>query len=258
MNPEGWNDIRGAATDRHSGAAEIVRRAAEAVAALPREDVEAALLTLVRGQFSMAPVWRLATDVLNSADHAQTARDFAIQVGAEAERVAEHAAPLLSDPVVAHSYSSAVIAAVAAADVRAICARSDPGGEGARTAARLAELRVAARLVDDDEAVASVADAAIVVVGADAIGPGGIVNKVGTRALAEAASRHGTPCYSLAGASKLLAVDLPAPDPFERTPLDLFTFVITPEGPWAPDEVARRVTRYTVHPVLRGIFEKPN
>jgi translation initiation factor 2B subunit (eIF-2B alpha/beta/delta family) len=258
MGARGWDGVHEAAGNRTSGAAEIVRRAAEALAALPSNDVEAAVVTLVRGQPSMAPLWNLGTEVLGSDNYARTARDFAIHVAAESEEIARQAGHLLTDSVVVHSYSSTVIAAVTASGARAICARSEPGGEGATMAARLADMGVDARLVDDEEALVSVATSAAVVVGADAVGPGGVVNKIGTGALAVEARRQATPCYCLAGESKLLAVDLPAREPFERTATDLFTLVITPMGPLPPEEVARRVGHHIVHPVLIDILEKPN
>lgn len=255
---DGWRGVRSAAGDRTSGATEIVRRAAEALAALPRQDVEAAVLTLVRGQPSMAPLWRLGGEVLSSKEHVRTAREFAIRVAAEPDEVAQRAADLLTGAVVVHSWSSTLVAVVAAAGVRAVCARSEPGGEGVTTAARLADMGVDARLVEDEEARAAVSGAGAVVMGADAVGPAGVINKIGTRALAEEARRHGTPCYAVAGASKLLGADLPAAEPFERTPLDLFTLMITSDGALPPEEVAPRASNHTVHPLLRHLLEKRN
>jgi translation initiation factor 2B subunit (eIF-2B alpha/beta/delta family) len=258
MDPEAWGGVHEAASDRRSGASEIVRRAAEALAALPPNDVEEAVLTLIRGQPSMAPLWRLCSETLGSTDHVAAARSFAIRVAAERDGIAKNAAALLPDLVLVHSFSSTVIAAVATAGARAICTFSEPGGEGAHMAERLTEVGVDARVVDDAVALLAVDEVGGVVVGADAVGPAGVVNKVGTRTLAEEARRHSTPCYSLAGESKLLAVDLPAPRPFERTPMDLFTSVITEEGSLSPDEVARRVNEHPVHPLLAELLEKHN
>ncbi|HET6771252.1 MAG TPA: hypothetical protein VFH75_06410 [Actinomycetota bacterium] len=256
MTPNPRRGIREAASDRRSGALEIVRRAAEALAALRPSDVEEAVLTLIRGQPWMAPLWRLGSETLGSTDHVAAARNFALRVAAERDGIAKQAAALLPDLVLVHSFSSTLIAAVAAAGVRAICTLSNPGGEGALMAERLTEVGVDARVVDDAVALLSVDEVGAVVVGADAVGPAGVVNKVGTRTLAEEARRHSTPCYSLAGESKLLAVDLPAPQPFERTPMDLFTSVITEEGPLTPDEVARRVPEHPVHPLLAELLQK--
>jgi initiation factor 2B subunit 1/2 family protein len=256
MNREAWGGIREAASDRRSGAAEIVRRAAEALAALPSHDVEEAVLTLIRGQPSMAPLWRLGSEALGSTDHVEAARNFAVRVAAEPGEIAREATALLPGIVVVHSFSSTVIAAVAAAGAQAICARSEPGGEGATTVKRLVELGAGARLVGDGEALEAVAEAGAVVVGADAVGPAGVVNKVGTLRLAEAARRYSTPCYALAGESKLLAAGLPAAHPFECTPLDLFTSVVTQEGPLSPTEAARQARQRALDPLLMALLQK--
>ena len=254
MSPEAWQGIREVASDRRSGAAEIVRRAAEALAALPAHDVEKAVFALIRGQPAMAPLWRLGSAVLGSADHVDAASKFAFRVVSERDAIATVAAALLPDLVVVHSFSGTVIAALATAHSRAICALSEPGGEGATTVRQLVDLGVDARLVSDEEAVGAVADAGAVVVGADAVGPGGVVNKVGTSRLAEAAGEASTPCYSLAGASKLLGADVPAPPPFERTPLDLFTSVITQDGHLSPTQAAHRAGRVELHPLLADLL----
>lgn len=257
MTRDAWEGIHQAAGDRRSGAAEIVRRAAEALAALPRRDVEEAVLALIRGQPAMAPVWRLGSEALASSDHVAAAAAFAVRVVSERDAIARNAATLLPSLVLVHSFSGTAIAAVVRARTRAICALSEPGGEGATTVAQLAELGVDARLVGDDEALRAVAEAGAVVVGADAVGPGGVVNKVGTLRLAEEAREASTPCYSLSGESKLIGADLQAPHPFERTPLDLFTSVITQEGPLSPTEAAQRAREHTLHPLLVALLQGP-
>jgi translation initiation factor 2B subunit (eIF-2B alpha/beta/delta family) len=255
MTRDPWEGIHQAASNRLSGAAEIVRRAAEAVAALPTHDVEDAVLALVRGQPAMAPLWRLGSEVLGSDDHVEAARRFAVRVVSERDAIAAEAAALLPDVVVVHSFSGTVIDAVVSARSEAICALSEPGGEGAHSARELGDRGVDARLVSDEDAIGAVPDAGAVLVGADAVGPGGVVNKMGTLRLAEAAREVSTPCYSLAGASKLLGADVPAPRPFERTPLDLFTSVITEEGPLSPTAAARRALEHTLHPLLVPLLQ---
>ncbi len=148
----------------------------------------------------------------------------------------------------------AVIRAVSEARVRALCALSEPGGEGRRAARRLRDAGVDAAVVDDREARRAVAGGTTVVTGADAIGPGGIVNKVGTRALARAARDGAGACYVLAGGSKLLAEDLPAPEPFERTPLELVTAVVGEDGPDEPSAAARNAVSHPLHPALRPVL----
>jgi methylthioribose-1-phosphate isomerase len=65
-----------------------------------------------------------------------------------------------------------------------------------------------------------------VVTGADAVTPGGVVNKAGTRALAAAARRAGVPWIVLAGELKLVGAEVPVVAPFERTPIGLAGAVV--------------------------------
>jgi hypothetical protein len=248
-----WDELRGAAEDRGSGAAEIARRAAAALAALPGTDIGDAVRTLVQAHPSMAPLWRLGSLELSSADHAGAAISFAEVILAERDAVASQAARVLRGPVVTHSYSSTLVAALARAGVPALCARSEPGGEGTITAERLLDRGVRAEVVSDPDAEVAATDRTLVV-GADAVGPGGLVNKVGTRALAEAARSAGVDRYAVAGGTKLVGTDLPAPHPFERTPLHLFTAVITEEGVLPPEEAARAASAHPLHPALRDLL----
>lgn len=250
--PAAWNDVRRLAGDEESGAAEIARRAAVTLSALPRSDLVEAVRALVRAHPPMAPLWRLGDIVLSAEDHVAAARAFARTIRQEAEAVAAASAAALPTVVVTLSFSSTLVAAVVAAGATAWCARSVPGGEGAVTAERLRAGGVDARVVEDGEAIVLASDGTAVVVGADAVGPGGVVNKVGTRALADAARRGGAPAYAVAGSSKLIAVDLPAPPPFERVPLDRFTALIGESGPVDPKETARAASRHAVPDVLRG------
>lgn len=248
----GWADLERAAADRESGATEIARRAAEALAALPPSDLQEAVRALVRGHPSMAPLWRLGTEALSAGAHPVAARAFSTRLARETEEVAgaaarwmlEHERP---DAVVLHSSSDTLAHAVRAMELPAICGRSEPGGEGRAMAARIAELGGTARVVEDAEALAA-ASRHPVLVGADAVGPGGVVNKVGTGALADAAAAASMPCLVLTGSSKLVSVDLPAPAPFERVPLARFTAIVTEAGATAPGELG--LERYALDPHL--------
>jgi translation initiation factor 2B subunit (eIF-2B alpha/beta/delta family) len=250
----GWDVVRQLVADETSGAAEIAHQAAAALGALPRSDLIEAVRTLVRSHPSMAPLWRLAQVALSAEDHGRAVRDFADALRREADGVAVAAAEVLPDRLVTHSYSSTLVAAVAAATDQVWCARSEPGGEGAVTAERLRRRGVEAHLVDDARAITLAADGVAVVVGADAVGPGGVVNKVGTRALADATRRGGASCYLVAGSSKLLQTDLPAPPPFERAPLALFATVITEAGLLDPETAASAAGDHPVPDALRDLI----
>jgi translation initiation factor 2B subunit (eIF-2B alpha/beta/delta family) len=254
MSEEAWDAVHSAAEDRVSGASEIALRAAEALAALPRSDLADAVSALVRGHPSMAPLWRLGSQVLDVEDHAAAASAFAAALRAEQKAVVARAADLLHGTVLLQSYSGTAVAAVVTAGVRALCARSEPGGAGELAAARLTERGIEARVVEDEEAAGHAARADIVLTGADAVGPGGVVNEVGTRRLAEAAVTAGRRALVLAGSSKLVAADLPAPHPFERIPPEAFTAIVTDAETLDPAEATRRSMRFRLTPVLAELL----
>jgi translation initiation factor 2B subunit (eIF-2B alpha/beta/delta family) len=203
----------------------------------------------------MAPLWRLATVALGADEHPTAAAGFARELLSERDRLGAAAVPALRVPrLVLHSFSSTVVAVIRAAGAQALCARSEPGGEGQETARRLQEAGVDARLIEDHVALGAAASGIPVVTGADAVGPGGVVNKVGTRALAEASRRGEGGCTVLAGTSKMVAVDLPAPQPFERIPLDLLERVVTEDGAVAPGEMVLATRRFPLHPDLASFL----
>ena len=122
----------------------------------------------------------------------------------------------VAGPIVTHSASSTVRHLLAAvAPSRVIVGASEPGGEGRRFASELG-----ARCVSDADAVREVSRAGAVLVGADAIGTLSFVNKVGTRAVAEAAREAGTPFLVVAESFKWIPVaDPPVVEPaFEAVP----------------------------------------
>jgi translation initiation factor 2B subunit (eIF-2B alpha/beta/delta family) len=129
-----------------------------------------------------------------------------------------------------------------------LVAESRPGAEGARMARELAERGIRARATDDFLLLSLVppeaaprrppgySGHAVVLVGADAVHPDGLVNKVGTRALLDTARRAGVPAFVLASSSKLRKEAAPRAlgSLFEIIPLDDLV-VLTERGRVAPD-----------------------
>ena len=162
--------------------------------------------------------------------HCDSLLDRAEQALAETVRNARRrlAGIPANSEVLTHSASSTVRATVAGLPIRLLVTASEPGGEGRRFAAELD-----ARCLEDDEGPAAVVDAAAVLVGADAIGPEAFVNKIGTRVLAEAAQRAGTPFFVVAESYKWLrpAQPLIAARAFEAVPNALVTAFLSDETP---------------------------
>lgn len=85
-----------------------------------------------------------------------------------------------------------------------VCAESRPMNEGVVLARALAERGVSVRLVVDAALFGWLERADLLLLGADAVLPAGVVNKIGTRPLLEAARRLHVPAYVLADSTKWL------------------------------------------------------
>ncbi|MDP9341786.1 MAG: hypothetical protein M3Q23_06715 [Actinomycetota bacterium] len=246
------------AADRTLGAAETARAAAGLLAELPRDELADAVEALLRGHPSMAPLWRMADAMLRSRGHATgtAAEKFLATLGDDG-RAASAAAAVLPDTVLTISVSSTVAEAIRIRRPgHVLCMASHPGGEGLAMAGRVSAW-TETTVVDDDEAIRSLpAEVEAVVVGADAVTPGVLINKVRTRDLAQAARSRGVPCYAVAGSAKFISVALPVVPPFEATPLELFSGIAAADGIITPDQAARRASRVRLHPALAMLAER--
>jgi translation initiation factor 2B subunit (eIF-2B alpha/beta/delta family) len=155
--------------------------------------------------------------------------------------------------VVTHSASGTVREAFQQSEpAKIICTVSEPVGEGRAFADEWREAGMNVELVEDAEAPSRMADASILLIGADTVfRDGTICNKVGTIPLAKAAAEAGVPTVVAAEVIKVAPVPgSQAPELadierslFELVPPDLITEVITEEGPFTPDEIATLVDR---------------
>jgi Initiation factor 2 subunit family len=243
-----WATLSGIAGDRDSGAAQIGRAAAETMRRLSRSEIPDALDILLAGHSVMAPLWRLASLVLTAPTPTIGADEFLRLLESDDEAAAA-LAPLLPRSVLTISFSSSVIATVRRARVEELlCMRSEPGGEGEGMAE--AAHPIPARVIEDEEAL-ELLPVEAVVVGADAVTPAGLVNKVKTRALAESARRGRVPCYAVVGQAKFVAAALPVRNPFEVVPLELFTAIAAPAGMLTAAQAEELASRAALHPDLR-------
>lgn len=224
-------EIRALARDRRSGAAELAERAAAALlrflraqGSVTREQLAMLAEALLRAQPSMAPLLNLSHLVAQAAKRDASPQELQRAVGQfrrgrrEAnQKIARRFAARLRrrSVVLTYSYSSTVLAALVAARrkiKRVVCSEARPMLEGRRLAAKLAAAGIPAVLVADAALPGKIAEADMVVVGADAIlpgpaagGAGAYVNKIGTRVLQAEARRADKPFYVLADSSKILS-----------------------------------------------------
>jgi translation initiation factor eIF-2B subunit delta len=226
------------AADHTSGAVDIATKAAGVLALFAEEGeaedeqsfrrgLVATGKALIQAQPSMAPLFNLVNTLVAAVQGARdlgTARKlvrreaevFRAELGRRSEKIAQQALSVLPEgcTVLTHSRSSTVLAALQLAMARGrlaevVCTECRPGYEGRATAATLAQGGVRTTLVTDSAAASLLGRANLVLVGADSISRDGLVNKMGTYAVALAAKDLGVPFYALCGTEKLLPTDYP-------------------------------------------------
>jgi len=286
--------------DNTHGAAELVQKASQVLeqAAQIREasvaDARARLVAvskaLVNAQRSMAPILNLVNEALGPLQNAQSAeelsasvqqrcKDFSERVRKSTDRLAHHALHLLDKgmTVLTHSKSSAVFRAITLAhengkSCEVICTESRPMNEGVDLARALSTLGLKVTLITDASVFSFVRRCDVVLVGADAVSAHGVVNKIGTASLGEAARLASVPLYVLAGTEKFLSPSIPLstrelknPEEvlgpavsnitavnlyFDVTPLDRFTGGVTEEGMVKAPELQRRLAEWKADEIL--------
>jgi translation initiation factor 2B subunit (eIF-2B alpha/beta/delta family) len=271
-----WQErLRAYQADRVSGAMALADQAAwileawaQAAPAERMEDLRAGLEALLAALHTahpdMAPPLHLAAAARRALAEAPdppaaraalsaAARAFRERLEAHEEAAARHAAALLhrARVIMTHSRSGTVLRALAflareGHPLEVICPFSEPGGEGRRMAEDVAAQGHSALLLPDLVALQWLPEVDLVLVGADAWDAEGIVNKVGTRAIARLARAFGRPCWAVTVSEKrwppeagLHPARRPAPLPrsaeearwFEFIPYAELTGLIREDGP---------------------------
>lgn len=274
--------------DRSSGASEITARARELLCEMarasddPMTTVGDAGMRLIEAHPAMAPLLNLVDTTLHVLEEQGPAGlDGLIEAAKERYRaVVEHGARLVGGQatVATYSRSGTVLDAIrtAAAPPRVLVSEARPGGEGLTVARELAEAGVEVTLTVDAALPGLLADADLLLVGADSLCRKGVVNKVGTQALAQAAISAGCPTVVLASTDKLLPgayrsapplttqaeLDLELPAEVEAT-VPLFEVaawehidqVVTERGRRTIGEIQAAIETATLHPALADRLE---
>jgi translation initiation factor 2B subunit (eIF-2B alpha/beta/delta family) len=278
MDPAIASAIETLKADTTSGASELVPSAIAVLRRAVRFD-PARLVDVARAmgeaQPSMASFWHAALAALRDVEEPGALEGFERRwrrAGAAMVRTAvDQLAPDRGRPlhVATCSFSGSVLACLRALGqrtaLRVSCTEGRPALEGRRLAAALAGEGFAVVAFTDagiGEALwcqSGRADA--VLVGADAVSPGWMVNKAGSGMLAAAAGRVGVPVYVAATREKFLdarvagLLRIPEHGPaevwngappgvavrnvyFERMPIDLVSGIITDAGTLSGDMIA--------------------
>lgn len=272
------------AADRARGASELADAAAcalaEAASAMGDVEAEAAAgqrfsalaRAVAAARPDMAPFYHLAAAVLGSRDSADLrarAEDFRGRLGGGALAAWAGRRVEAGSQVITYSRSGSVITTLLAAHAAGVpfevwVGESRPGCEGRSVAAALSEAGLRVGLFTDAALLSRVADSQLILLGADAVGRQGFLNKIGTWALCRAAMETQTHVLVLADETKFLPEALWPPrsdrppaevwadapsavivhNPyFEVTPLSCADAVVTAAGELEVDEVAARVDR---------------
>ncbi|HKY60921.1 MAG TPA: hypothetical protein VJP59_07915 [Gemmatimonadota bacterium] len=233
------------AEDRRRGAVEIAARLLEWAgrwsggASGTPERAAAGLVEVARAQAALAPVLRIANDLLVEIERREGGQEASIRrgVGAvaaaweerlstAAETLTVHTRRSLQGASIVHTYSasstvrSALLShAETGAWFQVVLSESRPGGEGARLAVTLAERGIPVRLGIDAWLWGAIEEEGLLLLGADALLPTAWVNKIGSGALAERARSKGVPVIVCADTSKWLPPALAAlPRVYDRDP----------------------------------------
>jgi translation initiation factor 2B subunit (eIF-2B alpha/beta/delta family) len=232
--------------DNTSGASQLVRRAVgifKAVAEEHDEGNEDYLRTVVsvgrkviRAQPSMAPIFNCVNDLLCTLESVPPylAKDatnnwadaYIVELDKARDRVVASSSKALmaQDIVITHSYSSLVLKFLtdnAKKSFSVIISEGRPMNEGMKMAEALGLAGIQTTLVVDAALPDAVQDADMVLVGADSVTERGLVNKVGTKALALAAKAEEVPFFVAAERNKFVLSAFFIPEIQENTPLEI-------------------------------------
>src|SRR5579884_395114 len=216
--------IRALARDRRSGAAELALRACQQIRQwISRTRPTPAQLTdlalrLHAAQPSMAPLLRLANVLLQQAEQGSPVRlqlraltSLERMLRAAPRQAAMRCARLLARRahlrVATYSFSSTVLTTLLLVRSRlgsVLCSEGRPLGEGRRLAAALVDQGIAVQFYPDLALAGAISKAHIFLIGADAIGTSGFVNRAGTGVLVRMAGLYGVPTLVVADSSKFV------------------------------------------------------
>lgn len=292
--------------DNTSGATTLAERAVDLLTVFAAHasgslDFHTALTTLVRemlaAQPSMAVLLNLAQQALLAcpADVAvETARGqlhqalttFLQQLHHSTEAICQRLCTVLPPhaTVLTYSNSTTVTAALQYAFDhgqvhRVFVSESRPAYDGRLQAQALAQHGIPVEYSIDMALFEHLQEAQVLLVGADAVFPHGLVNKLGTHALVHMAQLHHLPVYSLCAANKFLpATAAPllhiaehpsnevwpeAPTTvqvhnryFDTTPLSLFTGIISDLALYTPTTLALELQHLTLAPALQQLVSR--
>jgi eIF-2B alpha/beta/delta-like uncharacterized protein len=289
----GYEDqLREIENDNSSGASEIVKRVDQCLLAFSEEneldskkeffeEMVKVGKRLIQTQPEMAPLFNYVNGVLLALEDSldivsdvnkqkRWVKIYSNDFISQSKMAQKHIQKLVLDlidnnfTILTHSYSSTVVKSLIYAKnkgkiMKVIVLESRPIYEGRKTARILAEHGIDTHLIADMAAYNFLEDVDLILTGCDCICRAGIINKIGTKGIAMAASYSNIPFYVIGEKSKLLpSAYLEEPkieekDPteilenpgkinihniyFDKTPYKYIFGIVTEDGMLAPFEV---------------------
>jgi len=303
ISPEIVSLIDEIVNDKAHGASQLARQAAKVLkVAAERSQADSANQfwreqkaigkELMSTRPAMAPIFNIVSGLLGSiAGKAATDLDSIRQLTIDkvdetinaslqaVARIAEYGSQLIADGdrIMAHSYSSTVVAALKAAftghrNFEVITTRSGPGRSGEMLAQELSLYGIPVTFIDDAAVGLYISTVNKAVVGADRVcADGKVVNGIGTCQLALVAERASVPFYVLCETLKFdprlrgdevdleeketgevvepgrLPPEVRVKNPsFDITSLELVTGIVTENGLLTPEEVIGYLQKHSV------------
>lgn len=275
--------------DQSSGAADIFRRVLDALNEIlldskstTKQDLENFSLQLHLAKRSMAPMFNLANTILLSLereDWETNIQETLVTIRKNMDNSTARVGELLysiqsGGRIMTMSYSSTVLACLSTMSGKGgldvTVPLSLPMGEGRQMAKVLSERGVRVEMIQDSMIFSLMEEMDCVIVGADAITPVGLVNKVGTFSMVAAANHFGVSAYGLCDWMKVSPVVILDPvvtqttvginlsmreQVFEQTPLDMFTGIITDRGILTPSEIRSKIDHMEISGKWKGVHD---
>ncbi len=240
-------------------------------------------LSLLEAQGSMAAVVNLVNQILHCLDDSGEVRDtvehYIDHIVTSIDRIAENSFPLIEgkETIITHSSGSTVRRALLYAREKGleptiICTESRPIYEGKQLAEDMSDAGLDVTLVVDAAIFQEIESADLVLLGADSISIQGLVNKIGTKGVAQVARNLRKDIYVLAGTDKVMPLgvrpyekDLRDPGEiykgdhglkvknyyFDLTSMGLMDGLVTEDGIYDIYQLMELIDRNVAHPALK-------